>query len=123
MLKTLALCTGMLLSIPAMGSHFIDCDLNAEISKVENLARLGGSATFSSHPDLVASDYETVVEIEVIEVLRPGGRDNTCLPVGTKVKLYQTEGMEDVTIGNQLKLHYRNFGDSAASSISWELID
>lgn len=123
MLKSLLFITGTLLSIPAMGSHFVDCDLSAKISNVENVARLGGSAVFSNQPDLVESDFESFVEIEVVEVLRRGGRDNTCLPVGTKVKLHKTIGVDSLKAGDQLKLNYRNSGDRAASSISWGVIN
>lgn len=114
-----------LLSTPSFASHFIMCDVEAKVVKVENHARLNGVAIFRSNfpgnPGPV-SDFDSTVTLEVTNVLTQGGHGG-CLNVGTQeiLTVKQSE-IGTFTEGQTLKVAYKNVGDASGSRISFEVI-
>jgi hypothetical protein len=107
----------VLVSSTSQASHFMSCDLEAKVVTIQNIARLDGVAIFRKGME----DYEQLVTIEVTKT-EGTPRPHECLPVGNKSLLHvKKDQLNKFTLGQSLKLHYQNVGDSMGSRISWDL--
>lgn len=112
----------VLLSVgtPAWASHFMSCDVEAEVVEVQNLARLDGQATFREGME----DYEQIVRLKVtaVNVDAKASLPGRCIPEGTETTLHvKQDQVGDYKQGDTLKFHYNNVGDALGSRITWTL--
>lgn len=122
MLKAALIASGVLLSFPALGSHFLDCNLKAEVTQVKYLPRLGDVAVISHDPEV--ADYETVLTLKVKEILPSENEHMLCLGVDSSQDVYLSSKIEKkYKVGDEISLHYQNVGDFRASRITWNILD
>ncbi len=114
-----------LVSSGSWASHFVGCDVEAKVLKVDALARLGGETNFSTGtaPKLgPQSDYEETVTLRIQKVVKITGSSPACLSVGSEHTLYlDAKQRGTYKSGDTLSLQYQNIGDRTGSTITWNL--
>ncbi len=106
-------------AMPAFGSHFVQCNLEMEVTKVSGLARLDGEAVFGTGlPGSMKPDYEQVVALKVRKASQVEGRgcptENTLTTLAVK-----PEQVGNYKKGDVLNVRYRNSGNRNGSQISY----
>lgn len=107
--------------VSAQASHRVSCDVEVEVIEVRDLARLGDSAIFARPfpGSPVLPDHEKTITFKVKKVSNVEGQGN-CHRENAVETLWVKDPMKfTAKNGDQLKLHYENFGDRVGSKITW----
>ena len=104
----------------AQASHRTGCDVDAKVTNITQIPRLDGTVVFSRQQTLVASDHEEILEAKVNSVSNQTGTTDCSYKVADTISLIVEKSKINTYKKDQsLRLEYQNFGDRAASRITW----
>jgi hypothetical protein len=115
-------------SLNSYASHFVACELKAEVVQVKAFNRINDSVTFRRRfsPTVGSGIDERSKQITftVTEITEQTGTTKCRLSKDQEITLSVKANEAARFVANQkLKLSFQNVGDSLGSKISWDVLD
>ena len=116
----------LLVSLSANASHYVTCDVSAEVVNIQKMDRLNDSTTNRrTYPPVGESNTDervTIATIKIEEVSSNDGMLNCQFTKGQEITLFVKAGENnDYKVGSSLSLNYTNVGDSFGGQTTWEV--
>ena len=120
MIKNFLIALSVISTGPLMASHFVTCEYEAEVVKIQRLDRLNGTTVEREDfgGEVIQLDVERIATIKLNKVVAEGAY--SCTAAGREVQLLISQDeLTEYKEGEKLSLSYKNMGDALGSSISW----
>ncbi len=118
--------TLLLVSVSANASHFVTCDVTAEVVNIQNLDLMNDTTvtrrSFSPAEGSTVDETITIATIEITSVSNNEGMLKCQFKNGDEITLaVKKEEKGEYSEGQKLELNYRNVGDALGSGTTWKL--
>lgn len=113
-----ALLLSLFIAVQGSASNLSDCDFEAKITSVRNLARLDGVVTFKKS----TPDHEQVLVVELTKITAAHAPSHYCPKESDSVELYVLPKQHGrYRVGDKLNLTYTNAMNSTGELVSWSV--